>query len=668
MGIFSNWSTDIANNAVPTITNPNSGTNTNPFDYNVYAGKVARLQALSKLLAQNSQTPTQGTFFNSGDFTGYAGGATPWTALAQGLSGIGSGLMANAAGTAQGNLDSDSDTELQYLLAHPPGSQGPSAPPPQAPASNSPALGLKAPSLPAPTMQKIPVSMPVGPSVLNTPISASGQTQGPQTALKVGPKNGSSYSFVPDTPQNRQFWGTHGTFQVVPISQAQGQTGVGASNTQTPAPAQTPPAKPSFWSRVLGNTENMLGTLPFVPSPNSPIAKETGRVLGDIPGIVGKGLQATSGIVGDASPTAAGAMRSIGAALQPANAPTGGATTGSTPTSAGATTTGGMTPSIAAAVNARQAALAQQAPQNVSRPVASTPTSVVPQRGQRLTGPIVSASPAAGTMPAGAQQQPQSPNQGEVPQIKDLINTLTQQNAAQGGPQQPPIAPPGAEVAWLSKVGRTGPMGQAIEEGALARMYPQYKFFQDPNTGRIVGVNPYNPTARLEVAPGTTNYRQTEAEAQLVRAQAEQNSSAASVNNAQRQNAQLYGTYQSSLAKLGVAYNNLMRLKQLLTTNQVHLGTIEGRVFSGPIRSAADTEYDALAGNSIFQEAAQSVPSMLRQGELQFYANHAGLTRHNFGSTQAALNYLAQYAAAIKAQEAAITGALARFHHGNAGR
>lgn len=94
MGLFSSW----GNMLSPAPTQDTSAPTVNPllnYNDNVAQQKIDRSKAIAAALQKQAlEKQGAGTFFKSGDFTGYAGGPTLGSALMQGLS----GLAAHAAG------------------------------------------------------------------------------------------------------------------------------------------------------------------------------------------------------------------------------------------------------------------------------------------------------------------------------------------------------------------------------------------------------------------------------------------------------------------------------------------------------------------------------------------------------------------------------------------
>ena len=90
----------------------------NNFNYQTEAEKIARQRAIANMLIKQSQSSPQGQFFSNGAFTGYAGGATPLTAIAQALTAyLGKSAM-DKADTQQSDLDKRSREAFTSGIDH----------------------------------------------------------------------------------------------------------------------------------------------------------------------------------------------------------------------------------------------------------------------------------------------------------------------------------------------------------------------------------------------------------------------------------------------------------------------------------------------------------------------------------------------------------------------
>lgn len=90
----------------------------NKFNYQSEADKVARKRAVANLLIKQSQDSPKGQFFSNGVYTGYAGGATPLSAIAQMLTAYMGTKAQGNADQAQNDLDANSRKAFADQMSH----------------------------------------------------------------------------------------------------------------------------------------------------------------------------------------------------------------------------------------------------------------------------------------------------------------------------------------------------------------------------------------------------------------------------------------------------------------------------------------------------------------------------------------------------------------------
>src|SRR5262245_48017248 len=98
-----------------TFIDPNNSSGSS-FNYNSEQAKINRRRKAADYLQNLALQEEKGQFIKSGDFTGYAGGATPFSAIARVLAGTASSKMNSEADADQSALDANSAQASQQAI------------------------------------------------------------------------------------------------------------------------------------------------------------------------------------------------------------------------------------------------------------------------------------------------------------------------------------------------------------------------------------------------------------------------------------------------------------------------------------------------------------------------------------------------------------------------